>query len=125
MTRSRASAKKAGTDHEVSVAKFLADNLPNGDYIERRRLAGVNDRGDIGGVRTLQGQRVVVEAKNYAGRVQIGPWLKEARTEALNDKAPIGVVVAKRLGTTDPGSQIVIMELRDLAILLGADPEGV
>lgn len=122
MSRSRASAKAAGTSHETAIVKYLQVLLPNGDYIERRRLNGANDTGDIGGIRTLQGQRVVVEAKNYGGRVQVGPWLKEARTEAVNDGAPVGVVVAKRLGTTDPGSQIVLMELRDLAVLLGADP---
>lgn len=125
MTRNRASAKAAGTAHETAIVNYLQPLLPNGDYIERRRLNGANDTGDIGGIRTLQGQRVVVEAKNYGGRVQVGPWLKEARTEALNDKAPVGVVVAKRLGTTDPGSQIVMMELRDLAVLLGADPSEV
>lgn len=125
MSRSRATAKAAGTSHETSIAEYLAARLPNGDYIERRRLAGVNDRGDIAGIRTPAGQRVALEAKNYGGRVEVGPWLKEARTEALNDGAAVGVVVAKRRGTTDPGSQIVLMELRDLAVLLGADPEEV
>ena len=119
MTRSRKSAKNAGTAMETLVTRYLADQL-NDDRIERRRLAGSKDRGDIAGIRTPLGERVVIEVKDYGGRIQAGPWLNEARVEAGNDDAPVAVVVAKRRGTTNPADQIVLMSLADLAVLLGA-----
>lgn len=116
MARSRASAKAAGTCHETSIATYLADRLDD-DRIERRTRNGAKDRGDIAGVRHL-GQRVVIEAKDYGGRYQVGPWLTEAEVERGNDDAGVGMVVAKRRGTTDPADQVVIMTLGDLAALL-------
>jgi hypothetical protein len=44
--------------------------------------------------------------------------VRESQAEAGNDDALVGVVVHKRHGTTDPGSQWVAMELRDLVALL-------
>lgn len=119
MTRTRKSAKNAGTAMETLVVHYLRNTL-NDDRIERRRLAGANDRGDIAGVRTALGERLVIEVKDYGGRLEPGPWVNEAHIEAGNDDAPVGVVVAKRRGTTDPGSQFVLMTLADLAVLLGA-----
>lgn len=119
MTRTRASAKAAGTRFESLVAAFLRAALAD-DRIERRAKTGAKDRGDIGGVRCARG-RVVIEAKDYGGRVEIGPWLTEAEVERGNDDAAVGLVVAKRRGTADPRDQIVIMTLGDLAVLLGAE----
>lgn len=119
MTRSRKSAKTAGTSMETLVARYLAEVL-NDDRIERRRLSGSKDRGDIAGVRTALGERVVIEVKDYGGRLMPGPWVEEAHVEAGNDDAPVGVVVAKRRGTTKPEDQFVLMTLADLAVLLGA-----
>lgn len=118
MTRNRASARAAGTRMETLVARYLAEHLD--DRIERRRLTGSRDRGDIAGVRCVAG-RVVVEVKDHGGRVLVGPWLEEARVEAGNDDAAVGVVVAKRRGRADAGDQIVLMSLRDLVLLLGGD----
>lgn len=117
MARNRASAKKAGTAFETLITQYLAEALDS-DYIERRARHGRSDVGDIGGVRTVNGQRVVIEAKDYGGRFNVGPWLQEAETERVNDGAAIGVVIAKRRGTTDPGEQVAFMTVRDLAILL-------
>lgn len=122
MTRSRKSAKNAGTAMETMVVRYLAAVL-NDDRIERRRLSGAKDRGDVTGVRTVMGERVVVEVKDHGGRIQAGPWLNEAAVEAGNDDAPVGVVVAKRRGTTRPEDQIVLMTLGGLAVLLGAQPD--
>lgn len=119
MTRTRRSAKNAGTSMETLVVRYLAGVL-NDDRIERRRLSGSKDRGDISGVRTALGERVVLEVKDYGGRLMPGPWVEEAHVEAGNDDAPVGVVVAKRRGTTKPGDQFVLMTLSDLAVLLGA-----
>lgn len=118
MSRSRASAKAAGTRMETLVAWHLSDALDD-DRIERRAKNGAKDRGDIANVRTALGGRVVIECKDYGGRLMPGPWIQEAHTEAGNDDAAVGVVVAKRRGTTRPGDQWVLMTLDDLAVLLG------
>ncbi|GGO59048.1 hypothetical protein GCM10010910_01060 [Microbacterium nanhaiense] len=122
MSRSRASAKSAGTRMETLVAWHLSDALDD-DRIERRAKNGAKDRGDIANVRTALGERVVIECKDYGGRLMPGPWVQEAHTEAGNDDAAVGVVVAKRRGTTRPGDQWVLMTLDDLAVLLGGKRE--
>lgn len=120
MTRTRASAKAAGTTFETSIATYLATHVD--DRIERRRLTGSNDRGDLTGFR-YGGQRVVVECKDYGGRYQVGPWLVEVEAERGNDDAGVGLVVAKRRGTRNPGEQVVFMTLADLVSLItGARP---
>jgi hypothetical protein len=115
MTRSRASAKQAGTKFETLIVDYLATHVD--DRIERRRLNGANDRGDISGVRH-HGNRIVLECKDYGGRLQVGPWLNEADIARGNDDALIAAVVAKRRGTTDPGDQVVLLTIRDLVALL-------
>ncbi|WP_342800991.1 hypothetical protein [Nocardia sp. No.11] len=123
MTRSRASAKAAGTRHESSIANYLAEQLDD-DRIERRAKTGAKDRGDIAGVRAPGGGRIVIECKDYGGQLKAGPWLGEAETERGHDDAIAGVVVAKRRGVADPGAQIVLMTVRDLvALLSGQRPE--
>jgi hypothetical protein len=120
MTRTRASAKAAGTRHETSVATYLATHYD--DVIERRRQTGAKDRGDLSGFR-FAGRRIVAELKDYGGRILPGPWLNETDVERCNDDAHVGLVIAKRRGTTDPGDQIVLMTLRDLvALLTGTRP---
>jgi len=115
MTRNRASAKAAGTRHESNVVAYLATHVD--DIIERRRQSGAKDRGDISGWR-FGGRRIVAELKDYGGKVKVGTWLNEAETERLNDDADVALVIAKRLGTTDPGDQVVLLTLRDLVSLL-------
>ena len=115
MTRNRRSAKQAGATFERSIANYLAEILDD-ERIDRRVKRGANDRGDIAGVR-VHGQRVAIEAKNCS-KLDLPGWVREAQAEAGNDDALVGVVVHKRHGTTDPGSQWVSMELRDLVALL-------
>jgi hypothetical protein len=120
LTRSRASAKAAGTRHESAIAAYLAEHVD--DRIERRAKCGAKDRGDIGGLR-VHGERLVAECKDYGGQLKPGPWLTEADIERGNDDAVASFVVAKRRGTADPGAQIVLMTVRDLvAILTGSRP---
>lgn len=115
MTRTRASAKQAGATFERSLADWLAAKVD--DRIDRRVKTGAKDRGDIGGLRHMGG-RIVIEAKNYGGRLMPGPWVGEAETERGNDDALAGIVIAKRRGTTDPGQQFVLMTVNDLTALL-------
>lgn len=122
MVRSRKSAKAAGSRFEREIADYLAATLDD-DRIDRMPRHGVNDRGDIAGVR-LHGQRIAVECKNVT-RMNLPQWVDEAHREAGNSDALAGVVVAKRHGVGDPASQWVFMELRDLvALLTGQTQEG-
>ena len=114
MNRNRASAKKAGTAFESSIVAYLAEHVD--DRIERRRLSGSKDRGDISGWR-FAGRRIVAELKDYGGRCNAGEWVKEAEVQRGNDDAQVGLVIYKRRGTTDPGDQYVLMTVRDLIAL--------
>lgn len=64
------------------------------------------------------GGRIVIEVKNYGGRLMPGPWTAEAETERGNDDALAGIVIAKRRGTTRPGDQYVLMTVDNLTALL-------
>lgn len=121
MTRSRAAAKAAGTRFESAVAGYLAEHVD--DRIERRVKSGAKDRGDIGGVRTPTGGRVVIECKDTA-RIDLAGWAAEAAVERGNDDALVGVTVHKRHGKGQPGEQWVTCTLDDfVALLTGVRPE--
>lgn len=118
MSRTRSSAKAAGSRFERDIADYLASALAD-DRIDRRPKTGAKDRGDIGGVR-IHGQRLVLECKNVTKQA-LPQWTDEAHTEAGNDDALVGVVVHKRHGTGYPGKQWVSMTVDDfLALLSGA-----
>ena len=121
MARNRQSAKAAGTRFERLISDFLRDNLD--DRIDRRVKTGAKDCGDIANVRDSHNRRIVIEAKDYGGKLNLPQWTKEAHQEAENDGAHVGLVIAKRRGTTDPGKQWVAMDLNDLIQLL-TPPQG-
>lgn len=114
MTRTRASAKAAGSSFERLVADYLAANLD--DRIDRRVKTGAKDKGDISGLRAF-GHRIVVEVKNVS-RDGLPGWVDEAQVEAGNDDAAFGVVIHKRRGKGLPADQFVTMRLEDFAALL-------
>ena len=119
MTRTRTSARAAGTRFERNIADYLAAHVD--DRIDRRVKTGNKDRGDIGGVRHMGG-RLVLECKDTA-RTDLGTWAREAEVERGNDDALAGLVVHKRHGKGQAGDQWVTMTLRDLvALLAGARP---
>jgi hypothetical protein len=113
----RRGARK-GAQFEQQIAEWLADRLQD-DRIERRVKNGRNDRGDIGGVRTIRGGRVVIEAKNQ-NRLSLAEWVDEAVAEAGNDDAVVGVVVHKRRGkgAAQFGDTYVTMTLDAFAHLI-------
>lgn len=122
MTRTRSSAKAAGTRFESLVAAYLARHVD--DRIERRRLGGIGDRGDIAGLRHM-GARIVVECKDYSGRLQPADWTRQADIERGNDDAVAGLVIAKRRGTTRPEDQWVICTLGDLVAILNGNRDHI
>ena len=123
MTRSRATAKSAGSTFERKVADYLKVELED-DGIDRRPRNGAKDRGDIGGVKTIRGGRVVIECKDYGGQFKVTEWLREAETERGNDDAAIASVCAKVRGKGDAAEQVVFMTLETFSKLLqGGAPE--
>lgn len=124
MGRSRRTARAAGSSMETWTARFLASRLGD-DRIERRAKNGSKDRGDLTGVRSAFGDRVVVEVKNTS-RTSLGPWLTETATETANDDARIGVVVHKRTGKGEHNmaDQFVTMSLENFARLLTPGPDA-
>jgi hypothetical protein len=123
MARNRQSAKAAGTAFENLVAWYLSDALDD-DRIERRARNGSKDRGDIGGVRTVMGERVIVECKDVRA-LSLSSWVNEAEIERGNDDAAVGVVAHKRSGkgAKNMGGTYVTMTLADFAVLLGGTRE--
>lgn len=114
MSRTRASAKAAGTRMETLVADYLAKHID--DRIERRTKNGSKDRGDIGGLRHM-GQRVVIEVKDTS-RINLAGWAAEAETERGNDDAGVAIVAHKRHGKGRPEDQWITMTLGDFVTLL-------
>jgi hypothetical protein len=120
MTRSRTSARAAGTRFETLVADWLAATWD--DRIERRARTGAKDRGDIAGLR-FAGRRVVVECKDH-NRLDLAGWWAEAETERGNDDAVAALVVHKRRGRGKASDQWVTLTLGDLVALLGGPRDG-
>ena len=120
VARSRRSAKDAGARFERLVADYLAEALGD-DRVDRMVRRGADDRGDIAGVR-IHGKPLTLECKNHA-RMNLPEWVDEAHREAGNSDALAGVVVSKRHGVGDPGSQWVVMELRDLVALVSGETQ--
>lgn len=116
-TGNQARAMKAkGREVETAVCEYLS--LSFNTIVERRRLAGVEDCGDIAGVPGL-----VLECKNVK-RLDLSGWLDEAEREADNaDKrwpqhAPhVAAVCHKRRGTKNSGDWYVTIDLYTFAKL--------
>lgn len=119
MTRSRASAKQAGAKTERNVANWFKNH--GFEFVDRKVRTGAKDTGDIANVRTIDGKRIAVEVKDYGGRLQLGPWIKEAHDEMENDGAAAGIIIAKRMNTTRAGDFWCVMTLDDLIVLLGGE----
>jgi hypothetical protein len=102
VARNRASAKKAGTSWESAIVAALID--AGWPHAERRRLQGVNDRGDIAGV-----PGVVIEAKNTKA-VDLAGAVTEAHRERDNAGAAIGAAWLKRRGKTAAVDGYVVLD---------------
>lgn len=116
MTRTRATAKQAGTSFERLVANYLAEQID--DRIDRRVKTGAADKGDIAGLR-YHGHKIAIECKDVA-KLNLAGWVTEAQAEAGNDGALLGLVVHKRRGKGQAGDQYVTLVLSDLVKLLEA-----
>lgn len=120
MTRSRQSAKSAGTRFERQIADHLNARLPG--RIDRQPRAGAKDKGDIAGVTTPDGRPIAIECKNVT-RTQLANWVHEAHTEADNLGAAAGIIIHKRHGRSGPDAQWVTMTVADLTAILANKEE--
>ena len=120
MPRNRASAKAAGAKFERQVADGLAVALED-TRIDRKVKTGSKDKGDIANVRHANGDRIVIECKDYGGQLILAQWIGEAEVERINDEALAGIVIAKRRGVTDPLQQYVVCTVSELVALLRGD----
>lgn len=98
--QSRANKAK-GRTAENQVVEYLTSRGYTG--VERRRLAGVNDKGDIAGIRDL-----VIEVKAQRS-INLASFVDEANTEAAN-VGGIGVAWIKRRGKGSPKDWYVAMD---------------
>ncbi len=122
MSRSRKSAKAAGSRFERIIADCLNEHVS--EFIDRKVKTGAKDTGDLANIRTNIGKKVTAELKDYGGQFHVAEWLREAETERVNAGDDCGVVIAKRRGVADPLEQVVFMTVRDLcAFLTGMRPE--
>jgi hypothetical protein len=115
MSRTRPSARTAGTRFESLIVDYLAEHID--DRIERRARNGAKDRGDVSGLRSFRGGRIVIEAKNTV-RTELGAWMAEAEMERGNDDAIAAVIAHKRYGKGRAADQWITMTLADLVALL-------
>lgn len=94
-------AKEKGRAWETACVLFAQEH--GYPLAERRRLSGVEDRGDIAGI-----PLVVVECKNER-TYQPLQWRREADQEAENDRAILGVVWFKKNGLTGAENGEIMM----------------
>lgn len=71
-----AANKRKGAEFELDILKKLR---PMGYDIERLRLTGTQDEGDL--VLKIGGLAYIIEAKNVA-KADLGGWVREAEVEA-------------------------------------------
>lgn len=120
MLRNRQSAKAAGSRFERQIADHLKEATRN-DAIDRAVKRGSSDIGDIANVK-INGHRIALEAKDCA-KLDLPAWTREAKVEAKNYGALVGLVVHKRRGTTDPAKQWVSMTVSELVSLINGIPQ--
>lgn len=102
MSRTRRTAKQAGTAWESAIVAYLRDR--GWPHAERRARKGANDEGDITGV-----VGVCIEAKNTT-RIELANFLDQANDEGINAGADISAAWIKRRGKTSPEHGYVVMD---------------
>lgn len=105
-----------GTAWESEIVRVLKE--AGWPYVERRRLAGRYDRGDIAGI-----PGVVIEAKS-AKKFDLSGWLDEATEERDNDNADFGVAWFKRVRKASAADGFVLMDGRTFMWLLTSAEYG-
>ena len=103
-------AKVKGRETENEVVRYLQQWVP---HVERRRLAGTNDRGDITG---LPGW--VLEVKSAGNGIRATQWLRELEVEMSNAHVDRGAVVMRNRGRPNAEDYVAMMPLPMLVKLM-------
>jgi hypothetical protein len=104
-------AKAKGRETENDYVEFVSafTNLP----LERRRLNGVLDKGDIAGF-----PDVCVEVKSGAV-LDVPKWMRELEVEVRNSGARMGQIAVRPKGKPNPADWWAMRPLVNDLILLG------
>lgn len=100
-TNQSRAVKSRGRAAENAVVEWLRSH--GRPYVERRRLTGTHDCGDLTGI-----PGVVVEVKATKS-IDLAGFVDELEDEMINADAETGVVIIKRRGTTDVGNWYAVM----------------
>lgn len=105
-------AKAKGTAAETALVKYLRNHGFPG--AERRALTGEFDQGDVTGTPCL-----AWEVKNHRS-YKFPEWIKEAKIEAKNAKADLGILVVKPngVGLTSANKFWAVLTVDDMVHLL-------
>lgn len=109
-------AKAKGRAVENQAVQWLRDH--GWPAAERRRLAGVADKGDIAGV-----PGCCIEVKSAAQWAPVR-WLRECEVERVNADAVVAWVMARPRGGTNVDDWVVMMTPTQLLELLSAAGHG-
>ena len=111
--RQSSAVKAKGRLAEQAVCDYLQQ--ATGKIVERRRLTGTEDAGDVAGLPWC------IEVKSTS-RLDLAGWVDEARREfghaAIRFGASHWAVVHKKRGTRDAGKWYVTMDLEELAEII-------
>ena len=103
-------AKAKGRETENAFVQWMKNRW--GKKVERRRLTGAQDQGDISGW-----DNVCVEVKSGAS-IDLPGWLKQLEDEKINSDSEFGFVAVRPKGKPDPEEWYAVMSLPDLVLLL-------
>lgn len=101
--------KAKGSAFERLVRDYLAEHID----CERIPAGATLDRGD------LWTKHCAIQCKAHR-TLSLGAWLKDTLHQQANANKPLHALVVKRKGTTDPGSQLVVMTLEQLRTILSS-----
>jgi hypothetical protein len=87
---------RIGTQTEVAVVKVFHDH--GYTAVERRRLQGINDAGDLANVPGFIVEIKGGAAAEQASDAQIEQWLDRLQEKLSQHKVPHGVLITKRKG---------------------------
>ncbi|MEI8251541.1 MAG: hypothetical protein WCF98_10260 [Synechococcus sp. ELA057] len=99
--------KAKGSAFERLIATYLAEAIA----CERIPAGATLDRGD------LWTPQAAIQCKAVRS-LSLGAWLDQTHEQQRNAGKPLGFLVVKRRGTTDPGSQFAICSTSQLRALL-------
>lgn len=103
-------AKAKGRATENQAVEWLREQ--GWAHAERRRLAGVEDQGDVTGI-----PGICIEVKSAAQWKPV-QWLRECSVETQHANAALGFVMARPKGGTNVDDWVIMLTPQTLMLLL-------